>query len=103
MALYVTGDIHGPIDIGKLSRRSWPEGKGLSRSDLVIVCGDFGMPWDGSNEEKYWLSWLNDRSWTTLFVDDKAANVAVARELGMGGEVFAGAERLRRVLPLSAR
>ena len=69
MALYVTGDIHGPIDIGKLSRRSWPEGKGLSRSDLVIVCGDFGMPWDGSNEEKYWLSWLNDRSWTTLFVD----------------------------------
>lgn len=40
---------------------------------------------------------------TTLFVDDKAANVAVARELGMGGEVFAGAERLRRALPLSAR
>lgn len=69
MALYVTGDIHGPIDIGKLSGRSWPEGKGLSRSDLVIVCGDFGMPWDGSNEERYWLSWLNDRSWTTLFVD----------------------------------
>lgn len=27
------------------------------------------MPWSGSNEEKYWLDWLGDRPWTTLFVD----------------------------------
>lgn len=69
MSVWVTGDVHGSIDIGKLSGRRWPEGKGLTRDDLLIVCGDFGMPWDGSNEERYWLDWLAERPWTTLFVD----------------------------------
>lgn len=69
MSVWVTGDVHGSIDVGKLSGRNWPEGKALTCDDLVIVCGDFGMPWDGSNEERYWLSWLAERPWTTLFVD----------------------------------
>ena len=69
MAIWVTGDIHGSIDIKKLSYRRWPQGRELTRDDKLIICGDFGMPWDGSNEEKYWLTWLNDRPWTTLFVD----------------------------------
>ena len=61
MSVWVTGDVHGSIDIGKLSGRRWPEGKGLTRDDPLIVCGDFGMPWDGSNEERYWLGWLAER------------------------------------------
>ena len=69
MSVWVTGDVHGSIDIGKLSGRRWPEGKSLTRDDLLIVCGDFGMPWDGSNRERYWLDWLAERPWTTLFVD----------------------------------
>ena len=69
MSVWVTGDVHGSIDVGKLSGRNWPEGTALTRDDLVIVCGDFGMPWDGSNEERHWLSWLAERPWTTLFVD----------------------------------
>lgn len=69
MSVWVTGDVHGSIDIGKLSGRRWLEGKSLTRDDLLIVCGDFGMPWDGSNRERYWLDWLAERPWTTLFVD----------------------------------
>lgn len=69
MSVWVTGDVHGSIDIGKLSGRRRPEGKSLTRDDLLIVCGDFGMPWDGSNRERYWLDWLAERPWTTLFVD----------------------------------
>lgn len=69
MSIWVTGDIHGSIDIKKLSHRRWPEGRMLTSEDQLIICGDFGMPWDGSNEEKYWLGWLCDRPWTTLFVD----------------------------------
>lgn len=69
MSLWITGDLHGSIDIHKLSARFWPEGKDLTRDDLLVICGDFGMPWDGSNEERYWLDWLCDRPWTTLFVD----------------------------------
>ena len=41
MSVWVTGDVHDSIDIGKLSGRRWPEGKGLTRDDLLIVCGDF--------------------------------------------------------------
>ena len=56
MSVWVTGDVHGSIDIGKLSGRRWPEGKGLTRDDLLIVCGDFGMPWNGlpkAGEERF--------------------------------------------------
>ena len=42
MSVWVTGDVHGSIDIGKLSGRRWLQGKGLTRGDLLIVCGDFG-------------------------------------------------------------
>ena len=69
MAIWVTGDIHGGIDIAKLSYRRWPEGRLLTREDFVIIAGDFGMPWSGSNDELYWLDWLNNRPWTTLYVD----------------------------------
>lgn len=69
MAIWVTGDIHGGIDIAKLSHRRWPQGRLLTRDDFVIIAGDFGMPWGGSNDELYWLDWLNNRPWTTLYVD----------------------------------
>ena len=69
MAIWITGDIHGGIDIAKLSYRRWPEGRLLTREDFVIIAGDFGMPWSGSNDELYWLDWLNNRPWTTLYVD----------------------------------
>ena len=69
MAIWVTGDIHGGIDIAKLSHRRWPQGRLLTRDDFVIIAGDFGMPWSGSNDELYWLDWLNNRPWTTLYVD----------------------------------
>ena len=91
MSVWVTGDVHGGIDVGRLSGRNWPEGKTLTRDDLVIVCGDFGMPWDGSNEERYWLDWLADRPWTTLFVDGNHENFdaleALPEEDWMGGRV----------------
>ena len=94
MAIWVTGDIHGSIDINKLSHRRWPEGRELTRDDKLIICGDFGMPWDGSNEEKYWLAWLNDRPWTTLYVDGNhecfpyLADLPVSRRWGGQVQVY---------------
>lgn len=41
MGVYITGDCHG--DFRKFSTDSFPEQKGLSRDDFVIVCGDFGL------------------------------------------------------------
>lgn len=67
--IYITGDIHANIDIGKLSSSNFPEGKHLTKKDYVIICGDFGLVWDESPREMYWRQWLNDKPWTTLWVD----------------------------------
>ena len=72
--IYVTGDTHIPIDIRKLSTRNFPAQKELTKSDFVIICGDFGGVWNNSDEEKYWLKWLENKSFTTLFVDGNHEN-----------------------------
>lgn len=72
--IYVTGDTHADIDMSKLSGKYFPEGKALTKSDYVIICGDFGLVWDGSSREKWWQKWLAERPWTTLFVDGNHEN-----------------------------
>ncbi len=70
--IFVTGDIHGSIDINKISKAHFPESKAMTKDDYLIICGDFGLVWDycGENkEEAYWLDWLENHSFTTLFVD----------------------------------
>ena len=74
--VFVTGDIHGSIDIRKLGRRRWPEGATLTRDDYLVICGDFGLVWSDppSASDEWWLGWLEDRPWTTLFVDGNHEN-----------------------------
>ena len=71
---YVTGDTHGSINIGKLSTKNFPDQKHMSKSDYLIICGDFGGVWDGSKEEQYWRKWLKQKPFTTLFVDGNHEN-----------------------------
>ena len=43
----------------------------------IILLGDFGLVWnrDGeSKQEKYWLDWLNQKPFTTVFVDGNHEN-----------------------------
>ena len=72
--IFITGDTHGEIDIRKFNSRKFPEQKKLTKSDFIIVAGDFGLIWDGSNECKYWLNWLSEKSFTTLFIDGNHEN-----------------------------
>ncbi len=72
--IYITGDLHGEHDIHKLTARAFPEGKTLTRSDYLIICGDFGLVWDGSKTDKHWLDWLNAKPWTTLWIDGNHEN-----------------------------
>lgn len=68
MRRFVTGDLHGCIDIHRLSSEFFPKGKDLTKDDVLIVCGDFGLLWDESKEEHYWRNWLASKPWTTLTV-----------------------------------
>ena len=83
MAVYVTGDVHGRAEYGasRFAFRSWPLGRTLTRDDAVIVAGDFGFVWDGSNAERYWLDWFESKPWTTCFVDGNHENHRMLAEL----------------------
>ena len=72
--LYVTGDLHIPIDIEKLNGKRFPEQKQLTKRDFVVVCGDFGGIWSGGRKDRYWLRWLERKRFTTLFVDGNHEN-----------------------------
>jgi len=76
MAIWITGDTHIPHDIKKLTSNEFPEGKKMSKNDYVIICGDFGLIWNHTEdgEEKYWKKWLNEKPWTTLFIDGNHEN-----------------------------
>lgn len=83
--LYLTGDTHGTIEIGKLSRANLAvERVEPGEGDFVIILGDFGLVFapDGqSAEERWWLKWLDEKPWTTLFVDGNHENFARLNEL----------------------
>lgn len=67
--IWITGDIHG--DPRRLSSDCFPEQKEMTKDDVVIICGDFGLVWDYTGEgasEHYWLKWLEEKPFTTIFV-----------------------------------
>lgn len=73
--IYITGDTHGSIDIHKLAVCNFPEQKQTKKfEDYVIICGDFGLVWNNNSEELYWRKWLQDKNFTTLFVDGNHCN-----------------------------
>ena len=83
MTVYVTGDVHGRAEYGssRFAFKNWPLGRTLTRDDVVIVAGDFGFVWDGSNAERYWLDWFESKPWTTCFVDGNHENHHALAEL----------------------
>lgn len=63
--VYITGDCHG--DWSRFSMAAFPEQKNMTKDDFVIICGDFGL-WHDTPTERWWLKWLEEKSFTTLFV-----------------------------------
>lgn len=93
MALYVCGDIHGKPS-NNLSFHYFLEGKHLTKNDYVVILGDFGLLWSykgETKEEKHWLDWLENKPWTTLFIDGNHENFdrldALPQEDWHGGKV----------------
>ena len=72
MAIFMTGDTHG--DFSRLRPAAFYEQVQLTKADYLVICGDFGGIWDGSNTEQQWLDWLENRPFTTLFVSGNHEN-----------------------------
>lgn len=72
--IYITGDTHKYLDIGKLNTKNFPKQKDMTRSDYIIICGDFGCVWDNSPDDMHWRDWHNEKNYTTLFIDGNHEN-----------------------------
>lgn len=89
--IFVTGDIHA--DPARFITDGFPEQKTMTKEDYVIICGDFGLLWDKtqSTREKYWIDWLSQKPFTTVFVDGNHENFdrlnALPVECWHGGKV----------------
>lgn len=90
--IYITGDCHA--DFRKFNTEAFPEQKEMTKDDYVIICGDFGGVWlrdEESKHEKFWMDWLESKSYTTLFVDGNHENFdrlyAYPEEEWNGGKV----------------
>lgn len=73
--IFVTGDTHGKFS--KFNTKNFPEQKEMTKEDYVIVCGDFGGVFDfekESREETWNMNWLEEKPFTTLFVDGNHEN-----------------------------
>lgn len=89
--IFITGDVHAEADINKFSSKNFPQQKNLTKDDVVIVTGDFGLVWDASSREQYWRKWLCQKNFTTLFVDGNHENFDLLYTYpmvdGFGGQV----------------
>jgi len=87
--IFVTGDCHG--NFRKFNAVNFKEQKEMTRNDYVIICGDFGAVWDGSEDENARLDWLNERPFTTLWVDGNHENFDMLKKFPVeewhGGKV----------------
>ena len=70
--IYITGDTHGDW-MSRLNTNVFPEQKEMTKDDTVIICGDFGI-WHDTKQERYKLDWLENKPFTTLFIDGNHSN-----------------------------
>ncbi|HFJ9376452.1 metallophosphoesterase [Bacillus cereus] len=67
--IQITGDIHGVLDIQRILDIDY-----LTTNDYVVVVGDFGFPWNNSENEKDLFQQLVAKPFTTLFIDGNHEN-----------------------------
>lgn len=75
--IYITGDCHK--DFTRFTKKNFPEQNHMTKDDYVIICGDFGGVWwnrkeRGNGVDEFDLNWLEDKPFTTLFVDGNHEN-----------------------------
>lgn len=74
MAFFVTGDIHGTLDVQKVVKFFAGREDEFSKEDYLIICGDVGVCGFMASDEVQTRKILRDLPVTTLFVDGNHEN-----------------------------
>lgn len=111
MAIYLTGDTHAALDIGRLSEETWEERDWRpSEGDYLIVLGDVGCVWhtkrwdlpELDERDREVIDILCSQPWTVLFVDGNHENhdtlADMEAEMWHGGLVHRVAPRLLHLM-----
>lgn len=73
--IIITGDTHA--DISRILKIDDSE---MTKNDIVIILGDFGVIWGDSEKTEYCLKVLGEKNFTTAFLDGNHENfVEIAR------------------------
>lgn len=73
--IYIAEDTHS--DFSRFIEEKFPIQSEMTKDDYVIICGNFGGVWtfeEESSREKELLDWLDNKNFTTLFVDGNHEN-----------------------------
>lgn len=95
--IYITGDIHGDF-----SRFKSPLLRKLKKNDALIVCGDFGFIWEGTQAEQKILKKIGKLPYNVLFVEGSHDNYDLLEsypvEEWCGGKTRPISGRLRQLM-----
>ena len=87
--VFVTGDVHGDIDIKKFKAFK-KNTSSLDRTDIVIVCGDMGCLWE-PKFDRYIQHYWEAQPYTVVWIDGNHENFDELKEFPieekMGGKV----------------
>ena len=76
--IYITGDTHGSIERFKPFKKLFPKYR-----DFLLVCGDFGFIWNGTESERKELLKLEKFACNILFVEGTHDNLDALSEFPM--------------------
>ena len=73
-SIWITGDTHG--DFERFYSFFFPEQQRMDKSDVMIICGDFGGIWsqEADERERVALDFLNSLPFTVVYVDGNHEN-----------------------------
>lgn len=103
MRIFVTGDVHGDCDYDKLKRFRTLLRDELTLDDYLIICGDFGVLWDGGRQDNYFKEKVyGNFPCTILWVDGNHENFDVLEtypiENWMSGKIHRITDRILHLM-----
>lgn len=82
--IYLTGDIHGPLDFDRIRPENLiPRGVDCQPDDILLVCGDFGIPWTdpAQGPDREMLEEIARWPYTVAFVDGNHENFSLLNQV----------------------